>query len=285
METNILNGKFLASIIKEEIKYELFELQKRGIKPCLSVILVGENPSSQKYVSIKEKTCKELGIESVLFKLPNNSEEEELENLIDELNNNPSINGILIQLPLPNHLNQNKILQKIDPIKDVDGFTPYCLGRLLTDNPLFIPCTPKGILKMLEVHDIQIEKKNAVVVGRSIIVGKPLSLLLLRRNATVTICHSKTENLSEITKKADILCVAIGKPHFITADMVKEGAVVIDVGINVIYNGKVVGDVDFDSVKNKASYITPVPGGVGPMTIAMLMENTLHAVKLQKGLL
>lgn len=285
METNILNGKFLASIIKEEIKYEVFELRKMGIKPSLSVILVGENPSSQKYVSFKEKTCKELGIESVLFKLPNDTEEEELENLIYELNNNPSINGILVQLPLPNHLNQNKILQKIDPIKDVDGFTPYCLGRLLTDNPLFIPCTPKGILKMLDFHDIQIEKKNAVVVGRSIIVGKPLSLLLLRRNATVTICHSKTENLGEITKKADILCVAIGKPQFITADMVKEGAVVIDIGINFTYYGKVVGDVNFDSVKQKASYITPVPGGVGPMTIAMLMENTLHAVRLQKGLL
>ena len=285
METNVLNGKFLASIIKEDIKYEISELKKRGIKPCLSVILVGDNPASQKYVSFKEKACKELGIESVLFKLPNDASEEELENLIEELNNNPSINGILVQLPLPNHLNQNKILQKIEPLKDVDGFTPYCLGRLLTDNPLFIPCTPKGILKMLDVHDIPIEKKNAVVIGRSIIVGKPLSLLLLKRNATVTICHSKTENLSEITKKADILCVAIGKPHFITADMVKEGAVVIDVGINVIYNGKVVGDVDFDSVKNKASYITPVPGGVGPMTIAMLMENTLYAVKIQKGLI
>jgi len=285
METNVLNGKFLASIIKEEIKYEISELKKRGIKPCLSVILVGDNPASQKYVSFKEKACKELGIESVLFKLPNDASEEELENLIEELNNNQSINGILVQLPLPNHLNQNKILQKIEPLKDVDGFTPYCLGRLLTDNPLFIPCTPKGILKMLDVHDIPIEKKNAVVIGRSIIVGKPLSLLLLKRNATVTICHSKTENLSEITKKADILCVAIGKPHFITADMVKEGAVVIDVGINVIYNGKVVGDVDFDSVKNKASYITPVPGGVGPMTIAMLMENTLYAVKIQKGLI
>lgn len=285
METNVLNGKFLASIIKEDIKYEISELKKRGIKPCLSVILVGDNPASQKYVSFKEKACKELGIESVLFKLPNDASEEELENLIEELNNNQSINGILVQLPLPNHLNQNKILQKIEPLKDVDGFTPYCLGRLLTDNPLFIPCTPKGILKMLDVHDIPIEKKNAVVIGRSIIVGKPLSLLLLKRNATVTICHSKTENLSEITKKADILCVAIGKPHFITADMVKEGAVVIDVGINVIYNGKVVGDVDFDSVKNKASYITPVPGGVGPMTIAMLMENTLYAVKIQKGLI
>lgn len=284
MSSTLINGKFLASIVKEEIKMEIEELKTKGITPCLAVILVGENRASEKYVSLKEKTCKELGIKSLIFRLPDRTEEEEIINLIDELNRNISINGILVQLPLPRHINQNNILQKIEPIKDVDGFTPYCLGRLLIDNPLFIPCTPKGIIRMIDAYEIETEGKRAVVIGRSIIVGKPLSLLLLRRNATVTLCHSKTERLGEITKNADILCVAIGKPNFITADMVKEGAVIIDIGINVTNYGKVVGDVDFDSVKEKASYITPVPGGVGPMTIAMLMENTLYATKVQKGL-
>lgn len=284
MSSTLINGKFLASIVKEEIKMEIEELKTKGITPCLAVILVGENRASEKYVSLKEKTCKELGIKSLIFRLPDRTEEEEIINLIDELNRHISINGILVQLPLPRHINQNNILQKIEPIKDVDGFTPYCLGRLLIDNPLFIPCTPKGIIRMIDAYEIETEGKRAVVIGRSIIVGKPLSLLLLRRNATVTLCHSKTERLGEITKNADILCVAIGKPNFITADMVKEGAVIIDIGINVTNYGKVVGDVDFDSVKEKASYITPVPGGVGPMTIAMLMENTLYATKVQKGL-
>ncbi|MCX7988493.1 MAG: bifunctional methylenetetrahydrofolate dehydrogenase/methenyltetrahydrofolate cyclohydrolase FolD [Thermodesulfovibrio sp.] len=284
MSSTLINGKFLASIVKEEIKMEIEELKTKGITPCLAVILVGENRASEKYVSLKEKTCKELGIKSLIFRLPDRTEEEEIINLIDELNRNISINGILVQLPLPRHINQNNILQKIEPIKDVDGFTPYCLGRLLIDNPLFIPCTPKGIIRMIDAYEIETEGKRAVVIGRSIIVGKPLSLLLLRRNATVTLCHSKTERLGEITKNADILCVAIGKPNFITADMVKDGAVIIDIGINVTNYGKVVGDVDFDSVKEKASYITPVPGGVGPMTIAMLMENTLYATKVQKGL-
>lgn len=285
MSAVIIDGKTLANKIKEELKNEVSELKNKGIKPCLAVLLVGENKASQKYVSYKEKACNELGIESQVYKLPENTNESVLTNIINELNENPKVNGILVQLPLPRHLAEQRVLQKIDPFKDVDGFTPYCLGRLLIDNPLFIPCTPKGVLRMIDEYKITLEGKNAVVIGRSIIVGKPLSLILLRRNATVTICHSKTREIQEITKKADILCVAIGKERFIKASMVKEGAVVIDIGINVTASGKVVGDVDFDAVKEKASYITPVPGGVGPMTIAMLIENTIYAAKLQRGLL
>ncbi len=285
MGYTLINGKFLASIIKEDLKLEIESLKKKGIMPSLAFILVGQNKASEKYVSFKEKTCQEIGIKSIVFKFSEDTEEEEITKLIDELNSNPSVNGILVQLPLPKHIDQNNLLLKIDPFKDVDGFTPYCLGKLLMDEPLFIPCTPKGILRMLDIYEIGIEGKKAVIVGRSIIVGKPLSLLLLKRNATVTICHSKTESLGEITRRADILCVAVGKPNFITEDMVKEGAVVIDIGINVSAYGKIIGDVDFERVKEKASFITPVPGGVGPMTIAMLMENTIFATKLQKGLI
>lgn len=282
MSAEILDGKNLALKIKEELKREVQDLKNQGINPCLAVVLVGENKASQKYVSFKEKTCKELDIQSLVFRLPENTDEMSLIKLIDELNENSQVNGILVQLPLPRHLNQNKVLERINPLKDVDGFTPFCLGRLLIDSPLFIPCTPKGVIRILDEYKINLEGKQAVVIGRSIIVGKPLSLLLLKRNATVTMCHSKTMNLQDITKKADILCVAIGREKFITSNMIKEGAVVIDIGINVTASGKVVGDVNFDEVKEKASYITPVPGGVGPMTIAMLMENTIYAAKLQK---
>ncbi|GAB5046740.1 bifunctional methylenetetrahydrofolate dehydrogenase/methenyltetrahydrofolate cyclohydrolase FolD [Thermodesulfovibrio sp. TK110] len=285
MSAEIIDGKLLASKIKEELKKEVHNLKDKGIRPCLAVVLVGENKASQKYVAFKEMSCNELDIESIVYRLPENTDEASLIKLIDELNDNPQVNGILVQLPLPKNLNQQKILEKINPFKDVDGFTPYCLGKLLMDTPLFIPCTPKGVLRMLDEYKINLEGKNAVVIGRSIIVGKPLSLLLLKRNATVTVCHSKTKELHEITKRADILCVAIGKEKFINASMVKEGAVVVDIGINVTANGKVAGDVDFNEVKEKASYITPVPGGVGPMTIAMLMENTVYATKLQRGLL
>ncbi|MCS7164139.1 MAG: bifunctional methylenetetrahydrofolate dehydrogenase/methenyltetrahydrofolate cyclohydrolase FolD [Thermodesulfovibrio sp.] len=282
MSAEIIDGKSLALKIKEELKKDVQELKNKGINPCLAVILVGDNKASQKYVSFKEKTCKELEIQSLVFKFDENIDETSLLNLIDELNNDPNVNGILVQLPLPKHLNQNIILEKINPLKDVDGFTPFCLGRLLNDNPLFIPCTPKGVIRMLDEYKIPLEGKQAVVIGRSVIVGKPLSLLLLKRNATVTICHSKTFNLPEITKNADILCVAVGKENFINSNMIKEGAVIIDIGINVTKSGKVVGDVNFDEVRQKASYITPVPGGVGPMTIAMLMENTIYAAKLQQ---
>lgn len=281
MSAEIIDGKSLALKIKEKLKKEVQDLKNSGINPCLAVVLVGENMASQKYVSFKEKACKELDIQSLVFRLPENTDEMSLIKLIDELNENSQVNGILIQLPLPRHLNQNRVLERINPFKDVDGFTPFCLGRLLIDNPLFIPCTPKGVIRMLDEYKINLEGKQAVVIGRSIIVGKPLSLLLLKRNATVTMCHSKTLNLQDITKKADILCVAIGRENFITSHMIKEGAVIIDIGINVTVSGKVVGDVNFDDVKEKASYITPVPGGVGPMTIAMLMENTIYATKLQ----
>lgn len=282
MSTIVMDGKLLAQKIKEKLKEEVEELKKHNIYPTLAVILVGEDKASMKYVSYKERACKEIGIESIVFRLPENIDGISLSETIEELNGNPAINGILIQLPLPNHLSQNIFLEKIDPIKDVDGFTPYCLGRLLTDNPLFIPCTPKGVIRMLDDYGIDLEGKNVVIIGRSIIVGKPLSLLFLKKNSTVTICHSRTKNLKEITKTADILCVAVGRPKLITADMVKNGAVVVDIGINITDEGKVVGDVDFEEVKEKASYITPVPGGVGPMTVAMLMENTIYAAKIQK---
>lgn len=282
MSTIVMDGKLLAQKIKEKLKEEVEDLKKHHIYPTLAVILVGEDKASMKYVSYKERACKEIGIESIVFRLPENIDGISLSETIEELNGNPAINGILIQLPLPNHLSQNIFLEKIDPIKDVDGFTPYCLGRLLTDNPLFIPCTPKGVIRMLDDYGIDLEGKNVVIIGRSIIVGKPLSLLFLKKNSTVTICHSRTKNLKEITKTADILCVAVGRPKLITADMVKNGAVVVDIGINITDEGKVVGDVDFEEVKEKASYITPVPGGVGPMTVAMLMENTIYAAKIQK---
>lgn len=280
----IIDGKILAARIKEQLKDEVNSLIKTGITPKLSVIIVGENKASLKYVSYKEKSCNELGIKSEVIKLPETVTEKEVADVVEKLNTDPSVNGILVQLPLPRHINQQNILSKIEPSKDVDGFTPYCLGRLLMDIPLFIPCTPKGIIRMLDEYGIEIEKKRAVVVGRSIIVGKPLALLLMRKNATVTVCHSKTENLEDITRDADILCVAIGKANFINANMVKRDAVVIDVGINVGADGKVTGDVDFKSVSEKASFLTPVPGGVGPMTIAMLMENTVEATKIQRGI-
>lgn len=284
MAANIIDGKALALAIKEEIKAEVERLKVRGIKPGLAVILVGKDKASEKYVSFKEKTSKEVGIESFVFRLPEDTTGSYIISLIEELNKDCRVSGILVQLPLPSSFSQSVILEKINPFKDVDGFTPYCLGRLFMDSPLFIPCTPKGIIRMLDAYNIDVEGKKAVVIGRSIIVGKPLSVLLLRRNATVTICHSRTKDLEKITKDADILCVAIGKPGFIKHDMVKDGATVIDVGINVLDNGKVVGDVDFNSVRQKASFITPVPGGVGPMTIAMLMENTVMAAKLQSKL-
>ncbi|MCS7215320.1 MAG: bifunctional methylenetetrahydrofolate dehydrogenase/methenyltetrahydrofolate cyclohydrolase FolD [Thermodesulfovibrio sp.] len=285
MSAKIIDGKSLSLKIKEELKREVQDLKNKGINPTLAVVLVGDNKASQKYVSFKEKACKELDIQSLVFRFPEDTEEISLIKVIDELNENSQVNGILIQLPLPKHLDQNRVLERINPLKDVDGFTPFCLGRLLTDNPLYIPCTPKGVIRMLDEYGINLEGKQAVVIGRSIIVGKPLSLLLLKRNATVTICHSKSVNLPDITKKADILCIAIGKENFINSNMIKEGAVIIDIGINVTNSGKVVGDVNFEEVRKKASYITPVPGGVGPMTIAMLMENTLYAAKLQHKVL
>tara|TARA_Y100000815_G_scaffold125070_1_gene112813 strand:- start:1557 stop:2402 length:846 start_codon:yes stop_codon:yes gene_type:complete len=275
----IIDGKMVASQIKKKIASEVESLkQKTGETPGLAVVLVGDDPASSVYVRNKNKTCKNLGFQSFENILPANTKESTLLGLIDELNKDERVSGILVQLPLPSHISSYKILEAINPQKDVDGFHLENIGRLVTGNATFKPCTPEGIIQLLDHYKVDVEGKNAVVLGRSNIVGKPISLLLLERNATVTICHSRTKNLSAITKLADILIAAIGKPNFVTADMVKDDVVIIDVGINRV-NDKLIGDVDYQSVSKKASLITPVPGGVGPMTIAVLMANTLQAFK------
>lgn len=276
---SIIDGKKVSSHIKDNIAAEVKILKnKTGKTPGLAVVLVGDDPASAVYVKNKNKTCKNIGFQSFEHILPENTSEDKLLNLINELNNDDQVNGILVQLPLPSHISSKKILVSINPQKDVDGFHLENVGRLVTGNALFKPCTPAGIIKLLDEYKIEIEGKNAVIIGRSNIVGKPVSFLFLERNATVTICHSRTKDLPSITRSADILIAAIGKPNFVSLDMVKNNAVVIDVGINRL-DGKLVGDVDFTSVSKQASLITPVPGGVGPMTIAMLMENTLQAFK------
>lgn len=276
---SIIDGKKVSSHIKDNIAAEVKMLKnKTGKTPGLAVVLVGDDPASAVYVKNKNKTCKNIGFQSFEHILPENTSEDKLLNLINELNNDDQVNGILVQLPLPSHISSKTILVSINPQKDVDGFHLENVGRLVTGNALFKPCTPAGIIKLLDEYKIEIEGKNAVIIGRSNIVGKPVSFLLLERNATVTICHSRTKDLPSITRSADILIAAIGKPNFVSLDMVKNNAVVIDVGINRL-DGKLVGDVDFASVSKQASLITPVPGGVGPMTIAMLMENTLQAFK------
>jgi len=284
MSAQIIDGKKVSADIKERLKKEISDLKAKGINPCLAVVLVGENPASQKYVSSKEKTCAELGITSVARKIPETTTQKELINLIDTLNNDKAVHGILVQLPLPKGLDEKEVMNRIAPEKDVDGFGPQSLGRLLLDEKGFVPCTPYGVIKMLEAYGIDPAGKHAVVLGRSVIVGKPLALLLLRKNATVTICHSKTRDLREECLRADILCVAIGKAKFVKGDWIKEGAAIVDVGINVTGEGKLVGDVDFDAAKERAGYITPVPGGVGPMTIAMLMYATVQAAKMAAGM-
>jgi len=283
MAAQIIDGKKVAADIKEGLKKDIEKLNSKGIKPGLAVVLVGQDAASKKYVSSKEKTCEALGIESLGHKLPADTTQEALLRLIDDLNKDPKVHGILVQLPLPKGLNEKEIMDRISPKKDVDGFGPDALGRLVLDEPGFLPCTPHGAMKMLEAYGIDPSGKHAVVVGRSIIVGKPLAMLLLRKNATVTICHSKTPNLKEECLKADILCVAVGRAKMVTGDMVKEGAAVVDVGINVTPEGKLVGDVEFDEAIKRAGYITPVPGGAGPMTIAMLMYNTVQAAKVAAG--
>ncbi len=279
MAATIIDGKKVAADIKAELKKEVEELKSKGVNPALCVVLVGENPASKKYVANKEKTCDALGIKSVAYKLPESATQEELLRLVDELNANPEIHGILVQLPLPKHMNEKEVMHRIAPEKDVDGFGPDALGRLLLDEPGFVPCTPHGAMKMLEAYGVDPAGKKAVIVGRSVIVGKPLALLLLRKNATVTICHSKTPDLRGECLSADILCVAVGRAQMVKGDWVKEGAAVIDIGINVNEQGKLVGDVEFDKAKERAGWITPVPGGAGPMTIAMLMYNTVEAAK------
>ncbi len=295
MAAKILSGKEIAQEIRSQIKAEVDELKnKHGITPGLVTILVGENPASVSYVKAKQKTAHELGFYSIQENLPEDVSEDELLKLIDKYNKDPKIHGILVQLPLPKHINENKILYAIDPRKDVDGFHPVNVGKMVIGEPGFIPCTPYGILVMLSKAGCQVEGAEVVVVGRSNIVGKPVAILLMQKrkpvgNATVTVCHTATKDVAFHTRRADILIVAAGRPKVITADMVKEGAVVIDVGVNRIGTtpeGKAIlcGDVDFENVKEKASVITPVPGGVGPMTITMLMKNTLESAKAWHGL-
>ena len=274
----IMDGKKLASSIRMELKEEVNKLRKQGIIPKLAVIMVGDDKASKIYVKNKNKACEEVGIEYEEYLLPEMTKIENLIDLINTLNNKDDVNGILLQSPLPKHLDINMAIEKISPEKDVDGFHPINVGKLSLNQDCFVSCTPYGIIKMLDVYNIQIEGKNVVIIGRSNIVGKPLAQCLINRNATVTICHSKTKDMKEITKRADILISAIGKPNFVTRDMIKDDAVVIDVGINRTSKG-IVGDVFFEDVEKKASYITPVPGGVGPMTIAMLMNNVIKASK------
>ena len=280
--SKIIDGKELAKKVRLELKDEVEKLKKdENIHPKLAVIMVGSDPASQIYVRNKSKACDEIGIEFEEFLLDENTTQKELLNLIDKLNENEKVNGILLQSPIPKNLDINEAFRRISPEKDVDGFNPVNVGKLTLGQKGFVSCTPFGVIKMLEEYNIDIEGKNAVVLGRSNIVGKPMSQCLLNKNATVTICHSKTKNINDITKNADIIVAAIGKKEFVKGDMVKEGAVVIDVGINRGEDGKLKGDVDFEEVSKKASYITPVPGGVGPMTIAMLMTNVVKAAKEQ----
>ncbi|HWP92223.1 MAG TPA: bifunctional methylenetetrahydrofolate dehydrogenase/methenyltetrahydrofolate cyclohydrolase FolD [Thermodesulfobacteriota bacterium] len=277
---HIIDGKEVSQHIRKEVANEVLKLKgERGITPGLAAVLVGDNPASQIYVRNKRKACEEAGIYSEEYRLAEETTEDELLSLIMRLNEDKRIHGILVQLPLPKQINETKILRSVSPLKDIDGFHPENVGFLVEGNPRFIPCTPHGIIKLLDYYKIEIQGKEAVVVGRSNIVGKPVSLLLLHRHATVTICHSRTRPLEEVTRRADILVAAMGRAKFITGNMVKEGVAVIDVGINRLDDGKLVGDVDFESVREKASYITPVPGGVGPMTIAMLLWNTLSSAR------
>ena len=280
--SKIIDGKVVSSYIKDNVAKEVASLKEKGVETCLAVILVGSDPASQIYVANKKKACEALGIISKEYVLPETTTEEELLALVEELNNDKSVNGILCQLPLPYGLNESVVINAISPEKDVDAFHPTNVGKIMIGDYDFAPCTPAGIMEMLKYYDISVEGKTCVVIGRSNIVGKPMSLLLLHKNGTVTTCHSKTADLKEVCRRADILVAAVGRANFVTADMVKEGAVVIDVGMNRS-EGKLCGDVDFEAVKEKASYITPVPGGVGPMTIAMLMKNTLTAAKKQNS--
>lgn len=277
---NLIDGKKISQDIKDELKAKVEKLKSEGTVCSLAVIQVGNDPASSVYVNNKKKACAYIGIESVAYELPEETTEAELLGIIEKLNNDSKINGILCQLPLPKHIDEDKVINAISPKKDVDGFHPQSVGSLVIGQPGFVSCTPAGIIELLKRSNVEIEGKHCVVIGRSNIVGKPMALLMLRENATVTVCHSRTKDIKAICKQADILIVAVGKKEFVTADFVKEGAVVIDVGIHRDENNKLKGDVLFDEVKDVASYITPVPGGVGPMTIAMLMNNCVEALSL-----
>ena len=281
----LIDGKELAKKIRANLKIECEELNKKGINSKLAVIMVGDDPASKVYVRNKSRACEDVGIEYEEYLLDSNTTQKELIDLIKRLNQDNTVNGILLQSPIPSNLDINEAFRTIAPEKDVDGFNPVNVGKLVLNQDTFVSCTPFGIMKMFEEYNIDLTGKNVVILGRSNIVGKPLIHCCLNKNATVTTCHSKTQNIKEIASRADILISAIGKANFVTADMVKENAVVIDVGINRLDDGKIVGDIDFENVKGKASYITPVPGGVGPMTIAMLMNNVIKATKRQNGMI
>ncbi|MFY9187972.1 MAG: bifunctional methylenetetrahydrofolate dehydrogenase/methenyltetrahydrofolate cyclohydrolase FolD [bacterium] len=276
MTAQILDGKKVAADVRASIGAEIERLKGRGVTPGLAVVLVGEDPASQVYVRSKEKACQAVGMNSFLHRLPAATEQDRLLELIKQLNAAPAVHGILVQLPLPPQIDADVVLQAIDPAKDVDGFHPFNAGKLMAGLKTFVPCTPRGIMHLLAVYNIPLKGKQAVVIGRSNIVGKPIAHLLLAQHATVTVCHSRTVGLSDITRRADVLVAAVGRPHMVTADMIKPGATVVDVGINRLPEG-LVGDVDFEAAKEVAGYITPVPGGVGPLTIAMLLQNTLEA--------
>lgn len=281
----IIDGKAISAAVRSDVAAEVASLKERGIVPGLAVIIVGNNPASRVYVNNKKKACAEAGIYSEEFALPEDTTQEELLALVVSLNGRSDINGILCQLPLPSHIDDKAVIAAISPMKDVDAFHAANTGHIMIGDYAFLPCTPAGVMEMLHRSGIQVEGKNCVVIGRSNIVGKPMAMLLLHENGTVTICHSRTKNLKEICARADILVAAVGRPKFVTADMVKPGAVVIDVGMDRDENGKLCGDVDFAEVEPVAGYITPVPGGVGPMTISMLLKNTVTAAKLQNALL
>ncbi len=283
--SNIIDGKTVSAAVKERVANEVKELNAKGVSVCLAVILVGEDPASKIYVANKKKACEQLGIISKEYVLPADTKQEDLLSLINELNNDGNVNGILCQLPLPKGLDEKAVIAAISPKKDVDAFHPINVGKIMIGDYSFVPCTPAGIMEMLDYYNIDVNSRECVVIGRSNIVGKPMGMLLLHKNGTVTICHSRTKDLKSVTAKADILVAAVGRANFVTADMVKDGAIVIDVGMNRDQNGKLCGDVDFNGVSPKASYITPVPGGVGPMTIAMLMQNTLTAAKEQNNII
>ncbi|CDB13423.1 bifunctional protein FolD [Eubacterium sp. CAG:192] len=278
----IIDGKAISAEIKEELKEKVAEYKKQGVEITLAVVKVGNDPASAVYVRNKEKACEYVGITSRTLALPEETTEKELLKVVNDLNEDKAVNGILVQLPLPKHIDESKVLLAIDSNKDVDGFHPVNVGKMVIGEETFLPCTPAGIIEMLKRTDVEISGKECVVIGRSNIVGKPMSMLMLKENATVTIAHSRTKDLKEVTKRADILIAAIGKAKFVTADYVKEGAVIIDVGMDRDENGKLCGDVDFDSVSQVASAITPVPGGVGPMTVTMLLVNCLRSVELNK---
>lgn len=280
----IIDGKAISAAVKEQVKAEAEQLGEKGVSIGLAVVIVGNNPASRVYVNNKKKACEAVGFESFEYALPEETTQDELIELVKKLNADEKVDGILVQLPLPKHIDETAVINTIVPEKDVDAFHPENVGHIMIGDYKFLPCTPAGVIEMLDQSGISVDGKNCVVIGRSNIVGKPMSMLLLKKNGTVTVCHSHTKNLAEICRTADILVAAVGKANFVTADMIKEGAVVIDVGMNRLENGKLCGDVDYNDCFEKAGYITPVPGGVGPMTIAMLMKNTLTSAKKKAGL-